>query len=65
MTDAASLRLFLDIKNDDWDAVIVCDGSATSWDHELGFGSVVLLKGHVERLTHYGGTPAAPTTWLR
>lgn len=55
VNSAASLRAFLNIKPNDWDVLIVCDGSANDWENPLGYGSVLLHKGQLERTVICGG----------
>lgn len=53
---AGDLRAYLDITSADWDVIIICDGSGTSWGKSWGSGSVLLQKGQFERpLFHAAG----------
>jgi len=49
-----SLLAYLRIRPDEWDAVIVGDGSGTSWNKEAGFASVLIQKGEFARKLFYG-----------
>lgn len=55
VTNLASLQEFLGIQPDQWDAIIVGDGSGTSWEKEMGFASVLVRNNTFERQVFYGG----------
>ena len=55
MTTLRSLLRYLKIKSDDWDMLIVGDGSGTTWEKEMGWGSVLVEKGTFKRPVFHGG----------
>jgi ribonuclease HI len=50
----ADLRSYFKIDKD-WDAIIVTDGSATTWEHAAGWASVLLQKTVLEPYVDFGG----------
>ena len=38
---------FFNIPTKDWDALVVCDGSATTWERTAGWGAVIIQKTEV------------------
>lgn len=38
-----------------WDAIIVGDGSGTTWEKQMGWGSVLIMKTAQDRIPFYGG----------
>lgn len=45
---------YLNISASDWDYLIVCDGSGTSWENHIGWGAVLITKNTMTRKLFYG-----------
>jgi len=54
VTTLPSLRRYLGIKKDEWDVIIIGDGSGTTWEKEMGWGSVLIRSDTFERKAFYG-----------
>jgi len=44
-----------EIPEHSWDAIIVGDGSATTWKKQLGWGSILIQRGQIFAIPFYGG----------
>ena len=55
MTTLGSLLAHLNIRNDQWDALIIGDGSGTTWQKELGWASVLIERDTFDRKLFHGG----------
>lgn len=50
------IRRILGIKKGTWDYILVGDGSATSWDRECGWASILIESGTGKRQDYFGAT---------
>lgn len=55
ITTLDSLRQHLGIAPNAWDAIVVSDGSGTSWQREMGYAAVLIRNNSFSRELFYGG----------